>query len=591
MTEQDNSKNIMKILFVVDDKNWAFAISAREMLPYLPGYDVTIIDYEQTRDKDAWKGYDVVYLFAHYMIDWLPDNFEGKICAGIRAEFGFLDDDREGDQDLTHHEKAQHLLQIQNLHVVNDRLLKWVGEFHPNVIYACHGVDCNFFKPDSKNDGIFTIGWAGNRSNPVKNINLVEQVVAKRTDCVVKTAEFGKKQLNRKDMLKFYQSIDCYILPSKSEGLSATMLEALACGVPIISTDNGDWREILKRSKCGMTIKANVDSIEDAINRMIKLGKAERRKMGERARDEALENWDWSIRIEDFKTLFNNTMNQTTETFNTKWETIPNNYGSSSEEQVNFFQDWAIRKYGFETRQELNDFYKSKKNILEVGFGSAFNMNYISEQTTAKITGVDTSERACSDARKLLGSNAEIINEDLMKFQGAGYDLIIADGVLHHLENPHAAIKRLYGKLTKGGHMYIYLYRQMGPIREFTNDYIRDELQKLPPHRAIKRCEGLTNLGKQLSKIKGKIKVEDVIGFQDGEYTVHELVYYNMLKCFWNDCFDFDTNNMNQFDWFYPKFAFRYQESEVRRWLDKMGCKYKINNSNPNGISVLIERV
>lgn len=49
---------------------------------------------------------------------------------------------------------------------------------------------------------------------------------------------FTEEPLSRPDYLKFFQSIDCYVSPSKGEGFSIQPREAMALGIPTIVADN-----------------------------------------------------------------------------------------------------------------------------------------------------------------------------------------------------------------------------------------------------------------------------------------------------------------------------------------------------------------
>ena len=72
---------------------------------------------------------------------------------------------------------------------------------------------------------------------------------------------------------------------------------------------------------------------------------------------------------------------------------------------------------------------------------------------------------------------------------------------------------------------------------------------------------------------------------------MQRLFYYNFVKCFWNEAFDFETNNMVNFDWYHPHDAWQHTEDEVRGWLDELGVReYQFNDANPNGISVLLTK-
>lgn len=47
-------------------------------------------------------------------------------------------------------------------------------------------------------------------------------------------------------LASIYQQNDVFVLPSKGEGMSNTVLEAMACGLPIMITDTGGTAELLK---------------------------------------------------------------------------------------------------------------------------------------------------------------------------------------------------------------------------------------------------------------------------------------------------------------------------------------------------------
>ena len=73
-----------------------------------------------------------------------------------------------------------------------------------------------------------------------------------------------------------------------------------------------------------------------------------------------------------------------------------------------------------------------------------------------------------------------------MPFRDNFFDLILADGVLHHTPNTEAAVRALYRKLKPGGEFFFYIYRKMGAVRQFADEYIRGEFRKLTPDAASK---------------------------------------------------------------------------------------------------------
>lgn len=58
----------------------------------------------------------------------------------------------------------------------------------------------------------------------------------------------------RPDPASYYDLMDVFVLPSRSEGLSVALLEAMAAGVPVAATDVGANREVLEDGKDGVLL-------------------------------------------------------------------------------------------------------------------------------------------------------------------------------------------------------------------------------------------------------------------------------------------------------------------------------------------------
>lgn len=55
----------------------------------------------------------------------------------------------------------------------------------------------------------------------------------------------------RNDIEQIFQAIDVFLLTSTREGLPNVVLEAMACGVPVVSTDVGGCRELIRHNVNG----------------------------------------------------------------------------------------------------------------------------------------------------------------------------------------------------------------------------------------------------------------------------------------------------------------------------------------------------
>ena len=73
------------------------------------------------------------------------------------------------------------------------------------------------------------------------------------------------------DMEKFYKSIDLFVLPSKArESFGLVLCEAVYCGVPVITTDSGAQKEIIKSDKYGWIIHSgSKEQLYDAMGKAV----------------------------------------------------------------------------------------------------------------------------------------------------------------------------------------------------------------------------------------------------------------------------------------------------------------------------------
>ena len=72
----------------------------------------------------------------------------------------------------------------------------------------------------------------------------------------------------RSDVQDVMRSLSCFVLPSLAEGISNTILEAMASGLPVIATDVGGNADLVAHGDTGEIVPpANVDAITDALAR------------------------------------------------------------------------------------------------------------------------------------------------------------------------------------------------------------------------------------------------------------------------------------------------------------------------------------
>ena len=103
------------------------------------------------------------------------------------------------------------------------------------------------------------------------------------------------------DLLK---RCDVFVLPSVVEGLPIAVIEAMACGKPVIATNVGPFPEIIKDGETGILVPLHsLNHLADAIINLAR-DDARRVEMGERAREDVENRFDISKIASDYIKIY-----------------------------------------------------------------------------------------------------------------------------------------------------------------------------------------------------------------------------------------------------------------------------------------------
>ncbi|MGB9176270.1 MAG: glycosyltransferase family 4 protein, partial [Methanoregula sp.] len=109
-----------------------------------------------------------------------------------------------------------------------------------------------------------------------------------------------------KEVRTWLHAADSMILPTHTEAIPTSVMEAFACGIPAITTDVGGCPEIVEEGITGLMVPVNnVRALRDAVVWMHS-HQPERIEMGRRARITATEHFDHTILIEKLITVHRN---------------------------------------------------------------------------------------------------------------------------------------------------------------------------------------------------------------------------------------------------------------------------------------------
>jgi len=272
---------------------------------------------------------------------------------------------------------------------------------------------------------------------------------------------------------------------------------------------------------------------------------------------------------------------QTEGSFGYKWQRRDAWY---SPEVLAACQPWLVQRYGFQSLEGMRQFFGAHRRVLDAGCGSGFSSSLWIDPSwrgagEAEWIGADISE-AIDVARERLGAipGTQFMQADILElpFRERTFDVIFSDGVLHHTPSTERALKSLARLLVKSGEILFYVYRVKSPIREFSDDYIRDAISGLEPAKAWDALKPLTKLGQALADLRTEVEIpEDIsfLGIKKGRYDVQRLFYWHFAKLYWRESFSFEENNHVNFDWYHPRYSWRHTEDEVRRWCQEEGLK------------------
>lgn len=118
----------------------------------------------------------------------------------------------------------------------------------------------------------------------------------------------------REDIPRLTAAFDIASSSSSGEGFPNIIGEAMACGVPCVVTNVGDSSLIV--GDVGTVVPPkNPKALAEAWLNLIKAGKEERKRLGERARRRVLENYNLPDIVERYETLYREVLGTGKETF------------------------------------------------------------------------------------------------------------------------------------------------------------------------------------------------------------------------------------------------------------------------------------
>lgn len=207
------------------------------------------------------------------------------------------------------------------------------GFSEDDVSVIRNGVDIDLFRPDSSrmiDDGIVDFVYVGRLSydkgvhllldafreyhseNPKTRLTLIGDGMLKHqlNGCVDDGSLSWLGAIEHDEIPAVLQRMDAFVIPQNIGGLGLSVLEAMGCGLPVITTAIGETVKLLGKDEGILVEPENVKAIIDAM-RILAEDKKLRQRMGMRCRRKIEEKYSWYNQIGQIEEVYRKAIERT----------------------------------------------------------------------------------------------------------------------------------------------------------------------------------------------------------------------------------------------------------------------------------------
>lgn len=341
---ETSAVRVWEVCIVADRPDWAFANIAHQLDKHLgPQFNVTIIyvvDYSQLvgglkRIFTEGNDFDLVhFLWRSVLLDLFSPEPLTAIVAGMNEiqqarvfdvmaktaittsiyDHLFLEDDSIS-------RSVRNCIPQTDGYSVSSNILEEIykdrRELPPPSAVLSDGVDLGLFSPDSvrpvKNpESTIRIGWTGNSLwGGCSHHKGLESVVMPAVEKLINEGfnvegvfqDRQKEMIPHSQMPAFYQSLDIYVCASLHEGTPNPVLEAMASGLPVLSTDVGIVSEVFGPKQRMFIVKdRTTEGFYSNLRRLV--SDAQLREELSNENLEYIQSWGWASKVKKWSVFF-----------------------------------------------------------------------------------------------------------------------------------------------------------------------------------------------------------------------------------------------------------------------------------------------
>lgn len=268
---------------------------------------------------------------------------------------------------------------------------------------------------------------------------------------------------------------------------------------------------------------------------------------------------------------------QTGRSFGDKWRTERNRQLGNTEADKKDLTEQFLAMLGCDNHNDLYELFEDAEMCLNAGCGVAWSEYLFNVNSKTKRFAADLSlavEVAYERTREL--DNVVVLQGNLFElpFPDNSFDIVFADGVVHHTPEPKGAVLRLCDYLKPGGLLGIYIYKVKPFLRELADREIRAITTEMTFEECLEFSSQMSALGKALQQFTTLLVVEEdipLLGIEKGTYNLQKFIYDHFVKCFYNGKLGREASDLVNVDWYHPAYASHHTEKEVREWLAEGG--------------------
>ena len=113
------------------------------------------------------------------------------------------------------------------------------------------------------------------------------------------------KTYNQQELVKIYSSCDLFVNPTTDENFPTVNMEALACGLPVLTYDTGGSAEIIDNKSGSSIVQGDIDKLEKEIIRI-----CEKKPYSKNACIKRAKQFDMNNKIKEYVDLYNELLSQ-----------------------------------------------------------------------------------------------------------------------------------------------------------------------------------------------------------------------------------------------------------------------------------------